>query len=122
MGFEFIYRVKPNLRKGWDREYTRLSQPDLTRGAATETRTVTVKPQSGCTLAPNDIYEVRQGHDGLDVYREGELVAQCSAPPESVTSEISNQGGIALGAFHKAKPHSGLAEIAINTESPVKDQ
>jgi hypothetical protein len=122
MGFEFIYRVKRNLRKGWDREYTRLSQSDLTRRAATETRTITVKPQPECTLGPNDVYELRLCDDGLDVYRDGKLVAQGGAPPASVTSEIRDHGGIALGTFHEAKPHSGLAEIAVSPEPPVEDQ
>jgi hypothetical protein len=122
MGWEFIYRVKPSLRKSWDRGRTRLSQHDLTRTAATETRTITVKPKPGCTLGPSDTYELRQGDDGLNVYRSGELVGQGSAPPESVTSKIKEQGGVAHGTLHETKPHSGLAEIAICLDSPSKDE
>ena len=122
MGWEFIYRVKPNLRKSWDRGKTRLSQPDLTRTAATETRTITVKPQPGCILEPSDNYELRPGDNGLNVYRSGELVGQDSAPPESVTSKIKEQGGVAHGTFHEKKQHSGLIEIAVCLDSPSEDE
>ena len=121
MGWEFIYRVKPNLRKSWDRGKRRLSQPDLTRTAATETRTITAKPQPGCILEPSDKYELRPGDNGLNVYRGGELGGQDSAPPESVTSKIKEQGGVALGKFHETKPHSGLAEIAVCFDSSSED-
>jgi hypothetical protein len=122
MGLDFIYRVKPNLRKGWDRAVNRLSQPELTRTRASETRTITVNPEPGCTLVPNEKYELREVGTSFAVYRQSELVALCSNPPESVRAEIRKEGGVALGVFHASRKHSGLVDISICTSEPIGDQ
>ena len=113
MGIDFIYKVKPHLRKGWDRGVSRLSRAQLFRTAVEEIRTITVKPQPGSSFSASDTYELRGDGSAIDVYRQGKLIGLCEHPPESVMVEIRDEGGIALGEFHRSREHSGLVEIAV---------
>lgn len=121
MGNDFIRKVTKNLRKGFDREYTRLTLADLGfRGTSKKIRTILCVPFGLENFKEGSIYELHLEDGRIYLYRDRQRVGVCQEPPRSIALRLKEVGGKALGSFDKLRPHSKLAEVVVGLNAEAK--
>jgi hypothetical protein len=114
MGIDFIRKVTKNLRKGFDREYRRLTLADLGfRGTSRKIRTILCVPFGLENFKEGSVYELNLEDGRVYLYKDRQRVGVCQDPPRSIVLQLKEVGGKALGSFDKLREHSKLAEVAV---------
>jgi hypothetical protein len=114
MGIDFIRKVTKNLRKGFDREYRRLTLADLGfRGTSRKIRTILCVPFGLENFKEGSVYELNLEDGRIYLYKDRQRVGVCQDPPRSIVLQLKEVGGKALGSFDKLREHSKLAEVAV---------
>lgn len=121
MGNDFIHKVTKSLRKGFDREFKRLTLADLGfRGTSKKIRTILCVPFGLENFKDGFAYELNLEDGRIYVYRDRQRVGVCEQPPRSVAVALKELGGKALGSFYKLRKHSNVVEIVIGLDFEAK--
>jgi hypothetical protein len=121
MGNDFIRKVTKSLRKGFDREYKRLTLADLGfRGASRKVRTILCVPFGLENFKEGSVYELNLEDGRIYLYKERQRVGVCQDPPRSVALRLKEVGGKGLGSFDKLREHSRLVEVVVGLNVEAK--
>ena len=121
MGNDFIRKVTKSLRKGFDREYKRLTLADLGfRGTSRKVRTILCVPFGLENFKEGSVYELNLEDGRIYLYKERQRVGVCQDPPRSVALRLKEVGGKALGSFDKLREHSRLVEVVVGLNVEAK--
>ena len=121
MGNDFIHKVTKNLRKGFDREFKRLTLADLGfRGTSKKIRTILCVPFGLDNFKEGLAYELNLEDGRIYIYRDRQRVGVCQQPPRSIATALKDLGGKALGSFYKLREHSNMVEIVIGLDLEAK--
>jgi len=121
MGNDFIHKITKSLRKGFDREFKRLTLADLGfRGTSKKIRTISCVPFGLENFKEGFVYELNLEDERIYLYKERQRVGVCQEPPRSIVLALKALGGKALGSFYKLREHSKLAEIVIGLDFEAK--
>jgi hypothetical protein len=121
MGNDFLRKVTKSLRKGFDREYKRLTLADLGfRGTSRKVRTILCVPFGLENFKEGSVYELNLEDGRIYLYKERQRVGVCQDPPRSVALRLKEVGGKALGSFDKLREHSRLVEVVVGLNVEAK--
>ncbi len=121
MGNDFLRKVTKSLRKGFDREYKRLTLADLGfRGTSRNVRTILCVPFGLENFKEGSVYELNLEDGRIYLYKERQRVGVCQDPPRSVALRLKEVGGKALGSFDKLREHSRLVEVVVGLNVEAK--
>jgi hypothetical protein len=121
MGNDFIHKVTKSLRKGFDREFKRLTLADLGfRGTSKKIRTISCVPFGLENFKEGFVYELHLDDGRIYLYKDRQRVGVCQEPPRSIALALKALGGKALGSFYKLREHSKLAEVVVGLNVEAK--